>query len=239
MEDVEFKRNKCIRNSEGLYASVFKAHGIDLKRNEELYYSTEKVPPLNSNVCTKSPLWHPDEIFTEIRARAEKEKWESWSIKDSFACLPLKEYGFEKLFDAQWLYIPAKTSHLREPHGLSFEPVLSDADLERWVRLWGEEENLYTSIMLGDPDLFFVIGREDGEERCAALLNRTDDVIGVSNFFPQSKIAERWSDLLHYIYEAWGPIDVVGYERKEILDALLPLGAENAGDLTIWITFAT
>jgi hypothetical protein len=229
------KLEKAIRNSEGLYTSVFKAHGIELQRNEEIYYCTEKVPPLNSNICTKSPAWQPDDIFEAVTATAKKEGWESWSIKDSFACLPLEERGFKKLFDAQWLYIPTKKSRLIEPHYLSFEPVLGDADLERWVTLWGEEKDLYTSLMLGDPDLFFVIGKAHGEERFAALLNRTDNVIGVSNFFPHSNIAGRWSDLLHYIYEAWGPIDVVGYERKEVLDALIPLGAENVGNLTIWI----
>jgi len=234
--DDTLKRTKAIQNNEALYASVFKAHGIELQKNEHIYFSTQKVPPLNSNICTKSPAWRPDAIFEEVAKTAEIEGWESWSIKDSFACLQLHERAFKKLFDAHWLYIPAHTSRSGGKPSLSFLPVLSDADLARWVTLWGEAPELYTSAMLADPNLFFVIGTEDGEERYAALLNRTDDVIGVSNFFPKDKTTQRWADLLQYIYDAWGPVDVVGYERTEVLDALLPLGAEKVGDLTVWIT---
>jgi hypothetical protein len=236
MSDPTVKKQAVINNNKCLYASVFASHGIPLLENDNMYYSLRKAPPLNSNICTKVPQWRPESIFETIEKTAQEEDWDSWSVKDSFCDLDLAPYGFETLFDAQWLYLQASdfVPAFDKP-ALVFRQVRTKEELDLWNKVWAENEALYQKNMLDDPSLTFVIGHENDTPTHAALLNRSDDVLGISNFFPEEDVAGRWGDLIAYIQEVWGPIDIVGYERKDTIAQLAPLHILPVGDLRIWI----
>jgi len=68
-----------------------------------------------------------------------------------------------------------------------------------------------------------------------AALNQTNENIGISNFFVKEKEEEVWSDLLRYIYESYGDLDVVGYEGKETIQNISQLGAKPTGNLSVWL----
>jgi len=70
--------------------------------------------------------------------------------------------------------------------------------------------------------------------RCT-LLNKSDDVIGVSNFFVPVKTETIWSDLVQFIQNQFGPVDVVGYEDAETVSKIKSIGFESVGDLTVWL----
>src|SRR5689334_11827470 len=101
------KLQKAILNNNELYEAVFSAQDVNFNRTHSAWYSLEKTPPLYSNLVTVSDDWKPDEIFGLIDDNFKRENWESWSVKDSFAALDLKGYGFEKLFEANWFYLEA------------------------------------------------------------------------------------------------------------------------------------
>src|SRR5215204_6002619 len=101
------KLKKAILNNNDLYEAVCGAQNISFERTDAIRYALEKAPPLYSNLVTISENWQPDRVFDSINAEFERENWEKWSIKDSFAALDLEPHGFKKVFDARWLYLEA------------------------------------------------------------------------------------------------------------------------------------
>jgi len=88
---------------------------------------------------------------------------------------------------------------------------------------------------LRDPKIKFIAGYQGEYLLSGCLLNKTDDVIGVSNFFAPVEGEGYWSDLLNFIFNSVERTDIVGYERIELVDKLRLLGFEPIGNLTVWI----
>lgn len=233
------RRQKASDNNLALYKSVFASHGIELQATKGIYYTAERTPPLYSNLATRSPEWMPEEIFGEIDKHYNEQSWSDWSIKDSFQCLDLTKHGFEKLFDSQWLYLESNTFTPQNNEGIRFEIVTDSDGLQRWIETWGEGVELGNSIykpeLLEDDSVYFVIGYKDTKPDCVALLNKSDDVIGVSNFFVPDDTVSKWSSLVSFIYSEIEVRDVVGYEDAETLEKISVLGFESVGNLTIWL----
>ena len=159
------KLAKAIRNNNDLYEAIFSPQNIKTYRNDSIWYCLEKTPPLYSNLVTVSEDWKPDEIFRKIDASLK-----NWSIKDSFGCLDLCEYGFEKLFDASWIYLEAANfKPIKTDINLRFEIVKSEEVLSNWRIAWDADEQLGKEIfnkkMLDNPKIFFVAGYEEEKVR--------------------------------------------------------------------------
>ena len=141
------KLKKAILNNNDLYEAVFKPQNISFNRNNSIWYCLEKTPPLYSNLVTVSADWKPDEIFKEIDENFKNENWEKWSIKDSFAVLDLNAYGFDKLIDANWIYLEAEnfTPVKTEPK-LQFRIIENADNLSDWRIAWDSDEDLGNQI---------------------------------------------------------------------------------------------
>ncbi len=237
MDDLKIQ--KASNNNLALYKSVFASHGIELQTTKEIYYTTERTPPLYSNLATRSSEWIPEEIFGEIDKNCKERKWSDWSIKDSFQCLDLTSHGFEKLFDSQWLYLESGAFTPQNNEEIRFEIVTDSDGLQKWVEVWGEGielgHSIYKTELLEDDSVYFVVGYKDSEPDCVALLNKSDDVIGVSNFFVPDDTVSKWSSLVSFIYSEIEVKDIVGYEDAETLEKITTLGFEPVGRLTIWL----
>jgi len=89
--------------------------------------------------------------------------------------------------------------------------------------------------MLNDPKIFFLAGYRHEKIITGCLINKTENVLGISNFFaPESKI-EYWSEIIRFIHESVKIADIVGYERENFVEELQRLGFEAIGDLTVWL----
>src|SRR5688500_2285936 len=131
------KRQKAIRNNNDLYKEIFENQNIESSLTDSIWYCLDKTPPLYSNLVTISEEWKPDDIFRNIERKYEDEKWEEWSIKDSFGLLDLAPYGFAKLFDAQWIYLEAaKFKPESECRNQNYEIVKNQDDLAKWRTGW-------------------------------------------------------------------------------------------------------
>jgi hypothetical protein len=67
------------------------------------------------------------------------------------------------------------------------------------------------------------------------FVNRTNNVLGISNFFAPDKNVKYWSETIDFIFSSIGRMNIVGYERKKFTDKLRVLGVESVGDLTVWM----
>lgn len=234
------KLKNAILNNNDLYEAVFNAQNIGFERNNEIWYSLEKTPPLYSSLVTVSEKWQPDEIFALIDDRFKRENWTEWSIKDSFAARDLRNYGFEKLFDAQWFYLEAaKFAPFDSFLEIEYKIVRDEKLLDDWRLAWDSNEHLgkmiFQSAMLGNPQIYFLAGCRDEKFVSGCLINKTADVFGISNFFaPEPKI-EYWSAIIRFVHESIKLANIVGYEKKGFVNKLQPLGFEAVGDLTVWL----
>jgi hypothetical protein len=234
------KLKKAILNNNDLYEAVFGARQIKSFRTDSVWYSLEKTPPLYSNLVTTGEDWKPDDIFSAIDSNYEKKGWDEWSIKDSFNTLDLREYGFQKLFDAQWIYLEAAKFVSTEPSkNLRYEITRSEDDLVRWRMAWDADEQLGKEIfhpkLLAHPKVYFIAGYEHEQIISGCLVNKTGDVLGISNFFAPAGEINCWSDMLGFIFSSIERADVVGYERNDLVEKLQTLGFEAVGDLAVWL----
>lgn len=227
---------KCINNNHALYQAVFNRLGVSFNRNDSLWYSLERTPPLYSNLVTSSPEWRADDIFHEIDRRFAEEGWDEWSIKDSFGVLDLTPYGFTKLFDARWIYLEvSKFEPVEEKTGLRYEIVDSVEAFENWLLAWDADETLGRRIFDYELmwDLLFIAGYRGDEIVSGCIINPSDGVRGISNFFAPEVSIKYWSEMIEFIRDNVGSVDIVGYERN--LERLRELGFESPGNLSVWV----
>lgn len=234
------KQKLASNNNLALYQAVFASHNKTLEHNDGIYFLPVKTPPLYSNLATRSEDWQPDDVFQQIDKLAKEESWDDWSIKDSFQCLDLTKFGFEKLFDAQWIYLESghfSAAETSDP--VDFKVVKSEDDLQLWIEVWGEGVELgnqiYNKALVENSDVLFIVGYVENKPKHVALLNKSEDVIGVSNFFVPEKTEAAWSSLVSFIQNHFGTKDIVGYEDAETVSKIKSVGFEPVGDLTVWL----
>ena len=85
-----------------------------------------------------------------------------------------------------------------------------------------------------DPDLYFVAGYRAEHLICGCLFNRTDDVLGVSNFFAKDEPRACWAAAVGFVLSRIGPAEVVGYARDSILADFQAIGFQAIGPLSVW-----
>ena len=230
------KLERAIANNSGLYAAVFNARRQLWLRSPSIDYCQEKAPPLYSNLVTRVRNWSPDDIFHSIDAAALRDGWPEWSIKDSFGELQLERFGFQPLFDARWLFLDGEIQSSRAMRS-NFGRIESIDALLAWRNAWDGNAllgaQIFTRALLGTPGFHIFAGRQDGATVCGFVANRTDDVLGLSNYFG---LPQYWPDVIAHCRSVFGNIDLVGYERdSQTLGILHEIGFETVGDLTVWL----
>ena len=233
------KLQTAINNNHGLYQAIFNHHGVHLHIQEDIAYTEKKVPPLYSNLVTRSKGWRPDHHFTTIDGNYESENWSEWSVKDSFQALNLSRYGFEKLLDAQWIYLGRNNFTPVEPSRLQYGLIKTMEDLSSWRLAWNLDvalgKGIFNEKLLDDPKIHFVAGYDEESIVSGCLVNETDDVLGISNFFSPDKAILYWSDVITFLGALFRHKDIVGYERDSLVNELVPLGFEGIGNLRVWL----
>ncbi|MGW5401133.1 hypothetical protein [Streptomyces sp. NPDC003952] len=173
------------------------------------------------------------------------------SVKDSFAALDLAPAGFEVLFGAQWIHRPASA-----PGGapaLEWSRISGPAELEAWETAWDGEEStgLFHPGLLdgaaegtegtaaeGAGEIAFLAGRDaEGRILAGAAVNRTGEVVGISNVFSADGTPddEAWTGALTLTASLWPGLALVGYESGDDLDTALRHGFTAIGPLRVWI----
>lgn len=233
------KLEKAICNNNDLYEAILGSQNIRSHKTNSIWYCLEKTPPFYSNLVTISKEWKPDDIFRNIDFNYEKEKWEKWTLKDSFAVLDLNKHGFTKLFDAQWMYLEAANFRPTEKTGnLRYEIVDKEEILSAWRLAWDADERIGKQIfspnLLNNSRVYIVVGCREEQIASGCFVNKTGNVLGISHFFAPNEEIHYWSDMISFIRESIECLDIVGYERNDLVDKLHLLGFEQTGNLTVW-----
>lgn len=163
-----------------------------------------------------------------------------WAVKDSFCSLDLASRGFRVLFDADWIYLPVSRMNDIAPSA-RWEIVRSDLALAEWesarARSAGDasEDRIFLPSLLEDKDIAMVACYRDGHIVAGAVANRSDGVVGWSNFFaPAAETLDRAAESLATIAGVFPGSAIVGYERGAELRNAHALGFESLGPLRVW-----
>lgn len=234
------KLHKAINNNIGLYASIFGSRALTFQQTDDVWYSFDQAPPLYSNLISISRSWEPDDddIMQNLIRGFQNDHWSKLSVKDSFNVLDLTPFGFAKLFDASWVY---RETHMELPpsssSGIEYKPVKDENTFEAWEVAWSAKEEdefgkqIFDISLLADPNLTFLAGFESGQIVSGCLLNRTDDVLGLSNVFAPNDDPTNTIEMIAAINKYLGTVDIVGYQQNVDLDN----GFESVGELSVWL----
>ena len=117
----------------------------------------------------------------------------------------------------------------------------NDLALAEWESAWSSaagdtsEERIFVPALLENEDIAVVAGYRDDHIVAGAIANRSDGVVGWSNFFaPAAEILDAAAASLATIGGVFSGLPIVGYEHGDDLRNAHALGFESLGPLRVW-----
>ncbi|MFI6481624.1 hypothetical protein ACIBH1_27095 [Nonomuraea sp. NPDC050663] len=192
---------------------VCRTHGRPGRFGERAWTNPRRTPVYYPDAVTLSPNATPDDVLAAIDTGAGA------SVKDSFATLDLSAHGFHVLFEAKWIARPPAPA----PAADGWEVT---TDVREWSRSY--PDGLFLPELLEEATLVW-----HRDTACGAALNRTGDVVGLSNVHGDPDAAFRGSVAM--AAELFPGLPVVGYEAGQDLEAATSAGFLPIGPLRVWL----
>jgi hypothetical protein len=231
------------RNNAEWCAAMSRAHGLSGEFEPDAWAASARTPLFYPDAVTLAPSADPGALVGRIDTTAPGA-----SIKDSLADLDLTSFGFQVLFEAQWIHRPAGSSII-PTDGIPTDSAPTDLEwgiagdseaLRAWAIAWDGGEghaDLFRPELLEDPDTYVLFGRSaSGQVVAGAVLSRSEQVVGVSNVFALSGGSETaWPVVLEAVHGLFPGMPAVGYEYGDDLAAAVRHGFEPIGPLRVWL----
>lgn len=238
--------NHAINNNAVWCDTVCRAHGAPGKFCGDFWVNRHPVPTFYSNLIRLAERENTTDLLDTVQTLLESHLPKPWSIKDSFQSIDLSTCGFTKLFDASWIArLPHHTAPPISDSPIAWSVIADEAELILWEHAWkGNDANitphpeptLWVPEILHDPHVTFLAGRIHDEIVAVGVLNRTGDVVGLSNVFARVNTnGEHWDGIVAKTSELYPDLPIVGYERGEDLAAAQRLGFDVLGGLSVWV----
>lgn len=224
---------------------VCRSHGAASEFSEEIWICNPPTPPFYPNAITLVR-----DAVTEQRKSIQKMLADGlgygWGIKDSYASLDLSDFGFQTLFHAEWILLPASdVLPVADLAGVYWRKITNEVELAHWELAWRGlpthematiESRIFRPQLLNDPQVVFVAAYHRGQIVAGAIGNRTKEVVGVSNVFAPSVGSVRYiAGCVRELREAFPGTALAGYERGIDLEAMQELGFQRVGSLRVWV----
>jgi hypothetical protein len=211
-----------------------RAHGVPGRFDADAWVDPQRTPPYYPDAVTLDPAAVGKRILSRIDTITP-----GGSVKDSFANLDLAPFGFEILHEAEWIRRRPGPAPVAYDPAVRWMPLAGEAELPAWEEAWdadGAALGLFVPALLREPAVEILGGTVDGSIVAGAIVNRTRDVVGVSNVFTTvGDLDDAWSGCLTYLEAAHPGSAVVGYEAGEALAAARRQGFGSVGALRIWL----
>ena len=188
---------------------------------------------------SRSPRFYPDAVTLSAAASAGEvlsgiDRSPGCSVKDSFAALDLASAGFRVLFEAQWIRCAIARPHTAA-NGPQWRIVRTDGELREWAAAHGGGD-VFRPELLSQPDVAFLARHEGGRLVGGAIVNRSNDVVGLSNVFATGVgLADVWATVADAVWQQYPRLPIVGYEFGTDLDIALNVGFMIVGPLRVWL----
>jgi len=209
-----------------------RSHGVPGRFDHDAWVDPNRTPPYYPDAVTLDPAAVGKRVLARIDTITP-----GGSVKDSFANLDLAPFGFEVVHEAEWIRREPGPTDARDTT-VRWTPLQDEVELPAWETAWDAEGaglELFGPALLREPSVEFLVGSVAGAIVAGAIVNRTSDVVGVSNLFTTlGDIDGAWSGCLGYLEVAHPGLAVVGYEAGEALAAARRHGFRSVGALRIW-----
>jgi hypothetical protein len=140
------------------------------------------------------------------------------------------------LFSATWIVHGAGAGG-ETPTG--WRAVGDGEEFAQWELAWRADEPEAAGILrpaLLDQDDIVVLGAADEDRFVAgAVLNRSDELIGLSNTFAVDDLDPVWSAAVGFAARRFPGLPVGGYESGPALESAVRRGFEPVAPLRVWI----
>ena len=186
----------------------------------------------------RSPDLYPDAVTLLPHAAAEDvlrlaDDGPGCSVKDGFGKLDLAGWGFDELFQAQWILREPLTSSAKFPS--TWSVVETEEDLAAWAAAHGTRDT-FRRELVRDPSVRVLAAHGPDGLSAGAIAHRTSSCLGVTNVFTTSMaVDEAWSGIADILGNCFPSLPLVGYEHGEDLEAALASGFAEIGSLRIWL----
>jgi hypothetical protein len=211
---------------------VCRTHGAQTRFGEDAWTSRTRTPPGYPDAVTLVPDLSVPDLLTRIDASV------GCSIKDSFASVDMTAYGFRVLFDAQWIVHRAPAIPPSSDEAC-WEVVHDGVGFAAWERAWRGNDGpigVFRSELLEHDPVLVLAARAGIGVVAGAVLNRSSDVVGISNFFTRDPGgAASWTGCLALAATLFPGCTFVGYESGPMLVDAQSHGFDTVGPLRVWI----
>jgi hypothetical protein len=232
MRRMDARRTLAALNNAEWCDVMARSHGVETEIDREVWIARTRTPPYYPDAVTLVPEPAIPDLLRRIDASA------GCSIKDSFATLDLAGFGFRVLFDARWI-----TRRLDVPAAAGVEPawvrIHEASALAAWETAWSGGaglQGLFRADLLALDAVTVLVAYEADRIVAGAVLNRSTDVVGVSNVFSlPGRERAAWQGCLARASTLYPGATMVGYQWGRDLDIALDHGFEIAGPLRVWI----
>jgi hypothetical protein len=215
--------------------AVCSAHGRPGELSDHCWISRAPTPSYYPNLVTLDPA--PGPALDAIRELERGLPSAAWTVKDSFAALPLERAGFRLLFEAEWIARPAPAAPRPRPG--RWIRVRSEPELAAWEAAWGEsagQARIFLPALLQRSDIVILAARDDGGAIAAGgIANRTGKLVGLTNFFAREPRAALRAECIDAALAELPGTALVGYESGESLAEARDLGFRRLGPLRVWL----
>jgi hypothetical protein len=205
--------------------AVCRSHGVDTRFDDDAWTARSRTPPFYPDAVTLTPDPSIPELLGRIEASA------GCSIKDSFASLDLQPHGYRVLFEAEWIARPPTAASPPEPAEADWE-VLNDPEaFTAWERAWRGDgpADVLRAELLDDAAVTLLAARGGDRVVAGAVLNRSAEVVGISNLFG------RRDGCIAFAAALVPGSTLVGYDTGDALETARANGFVTVGPLRVWV----
>jgi len=227
------------RNNAAWCDAVCSAHGNPGEFCESHWLTRAATPPYYPNLVTLDSAVAP--ALAAVGALEEARPSASFSVKDSFAVLPLERAGFRLLFAAEWIHRPTPLGRARERSLPSrWFRVESESALSAWEAAWGEslgQPRVFLPALLGRSEIAILARLGTGDAIAAGVIaNRTENAVGLTNLFVGGEDSHSVRAVcIEAATAAFPGLPLVGYEAAPDLAEFRALGFVSLGPLRVWV----
>lgn len=221
------------------------ARGLPGAFHDAYWIHPGDVPPYTPKFITLAGAEAAPGQREAIRELAESQGEHGFAVKDSFQCLDLGPLGFTEMFRAYWIHREGGSTPPRDASELLQWSVLKDTlRFPEWEHAWRgcptdaierQSPTAFLPSLIGAPGVHLLAGSLGERIVATAVLNRTGDVVGLSNVCAgvagAGPVFPGCVRLAHALYPA---LPLVGYEQGEALGSAEQAGFTRLAGLTVW-----
>lgn len=241
---IQSRIAEAVRNNARWCDTMCRVHGAPGEFHDAYWIHPDEVPPYTSKLITLDPERAPDQMGA-IQSLIEADPSSAFSVKDAFQCLDLAPLGFEVLFHATWIvWTPGTELPSGNDYPLEWSVVADVDGLAKWELAWrassahaalNRSARVFPPSLLRNPAIHFLSGKRDGVTVATAALNRTGDVVGLSNVTGGGgDVGSAFPECVRLAQGLYPFAPIVGYERGDGLVAAEQAGFEGIHPLTVW-----